>query len=128
MASIAFSTPENTQLLNDALLPNIIKLVNDQIDAPRVLLDAPTLFESGADSICNEVVAIISDKKMRLSRIMSRDGIDEQAALLRINAGKDDNFYIERTNNIIYNDCEQSVLNLKFQKLLTKLLEENLNV
>ena len=71
---------------------------------------------------------VLANQKIRMSRIMQRDNIDEESALLRIKAGKDDNFYIMRTNNIVYNDCEQSVLNLKFEKLLSKLLEERASV
>ncbi len=128
LAAVAFATPSNTELLNKTLLPHIVKLINAELDAPLVLLDAPTLFESGADSLCNEVIAVISDEKTRKQRIMQRDGIDEAAAELRIKAGKPDEFYIEKTNNIVYNDCELSVLNLKIQKLLNKLLEEYNNV
>lgn len=128
LAEIAFSTPENTELLNKTLLPYIMMLVREEITGDRVLLDAPTLFESGADNLCDEIIVVLCDKKIRKKRIMERDGIDEDAAELRIKAGKDDNFYIEKTNNIIYNDCEQSVLNLKLEKLLNKLLEENKNV
>lgn len=128
LAQRAFSTTDKTELLNKTLLPHIVKLINAEINAPRVLLDAPTLFESGADSLCNEIIVILSDEKTRKKRIMERDGIDEEAAMLRIKAGKPDEFYIEKTNNIVYNDCELSVLNLKIQKLLTKLLEENENV
>ena len=128
LAKKAFSTPENTELLNKTLLPYIMTLVKAELDCDLVLLDAPTLFESGADSLCNEVIAVISDEKTRLDRIMARDNIDEEAALLRIKAGKPDEFYIEKTNNIVYNDCELSVLNLKIQKLLTKLMEEYNNV
>lgn len=128
LAEIAFSTPENTELLNKTVLPYIMMLVREEIDCDKVLLDAPTLFESGADSLCDEVIAVISDKKTRLARIMARDNIDEEAALLRIKAGKSDEFYIEKTDNIVYNDCELSVFNLKIQKLITKLLEEHNNV
>ena len=128
LAALAFSSSEKTELLNQTLLPHIVKLIKSQIDVPLVLLDAPTLFESGADSLCNEVIVVLCDKKTRKKRIMERDGIDESAAELRIKAGKEDNFYIERSNNIVYNDCELSVLNLKIQKLLNKLLEENNNV
>lgn len=128
LAQKAFSTPENTELLNKTLLPYIMTLVKAELDCDLVLLDAPTLFESGADSLCNEVIAVISDEKTRLARIMERDGIDEEIAMLRINAGKPDEFYIEKTNNIVYNDCELSVFNLKIQKLLTKLMEEYNNV
>lgn len=128
LAQKAFCSSEKTELLNKTLLPYIVKLINAEINVPRVLLDAPTLFESGADSLCNEVIVVLSDEKTRKKRIMERDGINEAAADLRIKAGKDDNFYIEKTNNIVYNDCELSVLNLKIQKLLNKLLEEYENV
>ena len=128
LAEIAFASPQDTELLNQTLLPQIEKLIRAQIDSPYVLLDAPTLFESGADSLCDEVIVVLSDKKMRKARIMERDGIDEQAAELRINAGKDDDFYIQRTNNIVYNDCELSVLKLKIKKLLNKIMEEHNNV
>ena len=128
LAQKAFSTPSNTELLNQTLLPYVVKLINSEINTERVLLDAPTLFESGADSLCNEVIAVISDEKTRKARIMERDGIDETAAELRMSAGKPEEFYIEKTDNIVYNDCELSVFNLKIQKLLTKLLEEYNNV
>ena len=128
LAGKAFATIESTELLNQTLLPHIVKLINNEINTERVLLDAPTLFESGADSLCNEVIAVISDEKTRKARIMERDGIDEAAAELRMSAGKNDQFYMEKTDNIVYNDCELSVFNLKIQKLLTKLLEEYNNV
>ena len=128
LAALAFSASDKTELLNKTLLPHIVKLIKAQIDVPLVLLDAPTLFESGADSLCDDVIVVLCDEKTRKERIIKRDGIDESAAELRIKAGKDDNFYIERSNNIVYNDCELSVLNLKIQKLLNKLLEENNNV
>lgn len=128
LAKAAFATPKNTELLNKTLLPHIVKLINAEINQPRVLLDAPTLFESGADSLCDEIVVVLCDKKTRKKRIMERDGIDEAAADLRIKAGKPDEFYVEKSHNIVYNDCELSVFNLKIQKLLNKLLEENENV
>ena len=128
LAALAFSASDKTELLNKTLLPHIVKLIKAQIDVPLVLLDAPTLFESGADSLCDDVIVVLCDEKTRKKRIIKRDGIDESAAELRIKAGKDDNYYIERANNIVYNDCELSVLNLKIQKLLNKLLEENNNV
>lgn len=128
LAEAAFCTPDKTELLNKTLLPHIVKLIKAEIDAPLVLLDAPTLFESGADSLCNEVIVVLSGERLRKKRIMQRDGIDEDAALLRIKAGKPDEFYIEKSHNIVYNDCELSVFNLKIKKLLTELLEEYKNV
>ena len=128
LAKKAFASTDTTELLNKTLLPHIMTLLKSEISGERVLIDAPTLFESGADSLCDEVIVVISDEKTRKVRIMERDGIDETAAELRMNAGKPDQFYIEKTDNIVYNDCELSVFNLKIQKLITKLLEEYNNV
>ena len=88
LAQKAFSTRENTELLIKTVFPYITDLVKQEITDDRVLLDAPTLFESGIDNVCDEVIAIISDEKTRLERIMQRDSIDEDAAMLRISAGK----------------------------------------
>mgnify|MGYP001148031281 CR=1 FL=1 len=54
LAALAFSASDKTELLNKTLLPHIVKLIKAQIDVPLVLLDAPTLFESGADSLCED--------------------------------------------------------------------------
>ncbi|MBO4734245.1 MAG: dephospho-CoA kinase, partial [Clostridia bacterium] len=47
LAGIAFSSPDKTELLNETVLPFIKELVLGRIKGDLVLLDAPTLFESG---------------------------------------------------------------------------------
>ena len=70
LAAAAFATAEKTELLNQTLLPHIVKLINVEINTERVLLDAPTLFESGADSICDEIIVIKGDNfSYELSKI-----------------------------------------------------------
>lgn len=117
LAKKAFATRKNTQLLNSTLLPYISKLIYTQIEnCDKVILDAPTLFESGIDEICTKTIAVLADKKTRLSRIISRDGIDEQSALLRINAGKTDDFYRENADIVLYNNGELQNLIDDFKK------------
>ena len=43
-----------------------------------------------------------------------------EEALLRINAGKDDNYYIERADYVIYNNGDEC----EFLHKITKILEE----
>lgn len=128
LAKVAFCTPDKTELLNKTLLPHIVKLIKAQIDKPLVLLDAPTLFESGADSLCDTTVAVLCDTDTRLVRIMNRDGIDRESALLRINAGKSDKFYMEKAKHIVYNESNLSVFEQKIEKILNDIMEENKNV
>ncbi len=119
LAEKAFLGAENTELLNKTIFPFIIKLVENEIkQRNKVLLDAPTLFESGLNSICTKTVAVLADKDLRLKRILSRDLIDENSALLRINAGKSDDFYLERADVVLYNNENIEELNAHFSKLL----------
>lgn len=107
MAAAAFCDREHTELLNRTLLPHIILLVEKQIDGQRVLLDAPTLFESGLDRICDTTLAVLADNDIRISRIIARDGLTLNEAKLRISAGKPDEFYRCRAAYILYNNGDK---------------------
>ncbi len=127
LASIAFATPIKTELLNNIIFPDIIENIMGKIKVAEksynyVLLDAPTLFESGLNSICEIVVGVLSDVKIRKQRIIARDGLTEEDAMVRISAGKDDSFYLENCDKIIYNnDSEQDFIN-KSENILKNFL------
>ena len=123
LAELAFSSKENTELLNNTLLPIIVELIKKEIKGDKVLLDAPTLFESGLDSICDYTVAVLADETLRKMRIIKRDILTEAEALIRMNAGKPDEFYLSRTENIIYNNGD--TLDKEAQNLFKKLLGGN---
>ena len=104
LASIAFSSKENTELLNKAVLPYISEIVISRIKGDFVLLDAPTLFESGINKLCNSTVAVLAPIDIRRKRIIERDRLDLKSANLRLNAGKPDTFYYDNAEKVIIND------------------------
>lgn len=122
LAQKAFKSEESTNLLNKTLLPFVKELVLKEISGEWVLLDAPTLFESGINEICFKTVAVLSDKEIRLCRIMKRDSITKEAALLRINAGKPDEFYLKNCDFIIYNNENENTFNNEFSCLLKEIM------
>ncbi len=127
LAEKAFCCEENTQLLNKTILPFILELIKQEIEKcnnSKILLDAPTLYESGADKLCNAVVAVLSNVENRKQRILSRDNITEAEATLRIGAGKTDEFYKAKTQHILYNDGTLAEFIAHFKALIKK-LEEN---
>lgn len=80
-------------------------------------LDAVELVSSGMAERCELLMGVLSDKKLRAERIMARDGLDEAAAWLRINAQRPDEYYEENCSHIIYNngteeEFKDSVINL----------------
>ena len=104
LAAVAFSNSEKTELLNKTVLPFIKELVLAQIKGDLVLLDAPTLFESGINSICNSTVAVLAPRDLRKARITARDGIDNSAADMRMSAGKPDDFYYKNADIVLENN------------------------
>ena len=127
LAQKAFSSKENTRLLNRTLLPFIVQLVMKECDGERVLLDAPTLFESGLQAKCNATVAVLADEKIRMKRICLRDKISQEDAILRINAGKPHEFYKENADFIIYNNGNAAEFEEQFRDILKEIVRRRDN-
>ena len=125
LARIAFSSYDKTQLINKTILPFIKELILAEIDTDRVLLDAPTLFESGMDKICSKTVAVLADKDKRLKRITERDGISAEDATIRINGGKNDEFFKDNADYVIYNNDSEETFLREISLLLDKIYGGN---
>jgi len=123
LANKAFSAKENTELLNKTIFPFIKELVLKEIDGNKVLLDAPTLFESGLNCICFKTVAVLSDNEIRLKRIIARDNLTESEAKKRMSAGKSDNFYKENADYILYNNSDEQTFLNEFEKVLAEIFK-----
>ncbi|MCR5826662.1 MAG: threonylcarbamoyl-AMP synthase, partial [Oscillospiraceae bacterium] len=63
-------------------------------DAALVGVDAIKLFESGLAAVCDVTVAVTAPESVRVRRIMTRDGIDEAAALARVRAQKPQEVFV----------------------------------
>lgn len=127
LAALAFKTPKATELLNKTLLPHVVKLIKKETNSQNALLDAPTLFESGLNTECVKTIAVLADKKLREKRIIARDKITEDQALLRINAGKTDDFYKTHADCIIYNNGDENAVITRFSNILKEITEEITN-
>ena len=127
LAAVAFKTPENTELLNKTLLPHIVKLVKKETNSKNALLDAPTLFESGLNSVCTAVIAVSANVEIRKERIIKRDGLSPDAADLRINAGKTDEYYKQKADYFLYNNSDEKAFYERFSDILEKIIGGNIN-
>lgn len=109
LAERAFSSKEKTLLLNSITHPAITEKIREIInkkqteDRRGVLIDAIALFESGESELCSFTLAVTAPKELRLERIMKRDGISRQDALLRADAQQDEDFYRKNADFIIEN-------------------------
>ena len=86
-------------------------------------IDAIELFSSNASSRCTTTVGVIADSEVRMKRIMARDRITAEYALMRIHAQRPDQYFIEHCDYILKNngtkeDFYDCCLNL-FTEVLT---------
>lgn len=132
LAAIAFSEPKQTERLNNIMVPLIKAELNTRVARAQtegkryILLDAPTLFESGVDKMCDRKVSVLAAEEVRLQRILSRDGITEEQARLRMSAQKKDAFYTVRSDFVLRNNGTKEEL-LKQGEELAKSLTKSEN-
>lgn len=109
LGAVAFSSSENTERLNSILHPLVMKKVSELISEAkrkgftRVAVDGAALHEAHGETVCDEILCILAPRETRLERILARDGVTEELALLRLNAQKSDEYYRERSDRTIVN-------------------------
>lgn len=130
LAKRAFSSRENTEKLNSITHPFIFAETVRTIDGIRnirkdavIILDAPTLFESRIDVICDYVIAVICPESIRRERIIKRDGLSEADADIRLKAQKDDSFYTEKSDFILNGAEKPENLHMQIKDIILKTLK-----
>ena len=119
LAKKAFSSRENAQLLNDITHPwiflQIMKLCREHIDSgnKKILFDAPLLFESRSEIMCDFVVCVTAPKEVRMERLLKRDGLSREQLEKRMKVQHEDNYYISKADFVI--DGSASLENVKAQ-------------
>ena len=106
LASRAFSSAENTALLGALVHPFVLaetlKILKNVTGC--AVLDAPQLFESSIDVICDRIVSVTADEAVRVRRIMERDGISGEQAKERVSAQLSEDFFCAHSDDVIENN------------------------
>lgn len=111
LGAIVFSAEDKLARLNEIAHFYIRKetvdwLGNEEKNGTRVaVIDAPLLFESGFDALCDIKVTVTADRETQISRITERDGISAEAAEARLSNQKPTFFYVEKSDYVIDNSA-----------------------
>ena len=84
-------------------------------------LDAIELISSGLAEKCGCVIGILADEETRVSRIMARDGISREAALLRVRAQKDAQYFIDNCDRVVENNGGAADFTKRFMNALEEI-------
>lgn len=108
LAAAAFSSAENTNKLNSIMHPAINRVIQEKANTAFenydvVVVDAAAIIESGFADECDYIVVVHAPFDVRMKRIISRDNLSEEDALIRLNGQKADEFYLDKADFVVKN-------------------------
>lgn len=124
LAEIIYTSPEKRKELNSCTFKYIRKEIEREInkekDGAVIVIDAPLLFESELNKICDYVIGVISQKDLQIQRIIKRDHINYEQAQKRLFAQESNEFYISKCDEIIENNNDIGYIEECIQKVVMK--------
>lgn len=130
LAKRAFAAPECTAALNRIIHPAVIEESVRRLHQAQetgclaVILDAPLLFESGAENLCDATIAVVAPDVSRAKRIMARDGITAEQAEERMRAQHGVSYYEEHADYLFDGTVDWSVFDGAVKALLERILRD----
>jgi len=125
LGSLVFANPDKLKLLNSIIKKHLDEHIRNKIKnsvSEVVCLDAPLLIEYEMDKQCDKVIVVLADKDVRIERICKRDGISRQDAENRIKSQKSDDFYLEKSDYIVYNNSDKEKFKREAKEIISELI------
>lgn len=96
---------------------------------PLLAIDAIGLSEGGLAELCRWTIAITAPREARIERLMRREGISREYAVLRIDAQRTDAEFADACDYVLHNDCQTAeAFSQVCLALLKQILGGNTNV
>lgn len=127
VAAAIFADPAVKAQYEAIIFPYITKEIREREEAltaqgfSKILLDAPTLFESGIAASCAQIIAVTAPENTRLARIVARDHITEAQARARMQAQRSEDFFRSHAQHIIVNQGDLAALHAQCSAVIAKL-------
>ena len=86
-------------------------------------MDVPLLYESGFDDLCHKVICVYANIDINIDRLMKRDNLTLDEAMVRINSQMDIEIKKQKAHFIIDNSLDLCYTYSQVDKVINKLLE-----
>lgn len=115
IAAIVFNDKEKLQTLNSLIHPRVGKDWKDWLSSrdyafSYVLKEAALLFESGSFKQLDKIICVAAPDNLRISRVVSRDGVSEEDVKLRMKNQLSQELKISLSQFLILNDEKESLI------------------
>lgn len=120
LASIIFEDEKKREELNKLTFIYVVDEIKRRISKLKkdiIVVNAPLLFESNLNQICDFVIAIIADRNIQIERIMKRDNLTKEAAEKRLNMQNSNEYFEENADYIIHNKESLKDLEKQLKKI-----------
>ena len=112
LAGIVFQDRSQLETLNSIVHPATLKdfarwleeVKASSYDKPFILKEAAILFEAGTGTHLDGILTVYAPKKIRLKRVLKRDGATREEVLARMDKQYPSSYKIFHSDFTIYND------------------------
>ena len=131
LASRAFASDENTNKLNNIMLPSIISEIKNKIEFFKkskeniIAIDAPLLFESKINAFCDVIISVTAGYATRLDRIIKRDNITIDLARKRISIQKPEEYYKDKSDVVLNGELSLDEFEHEAEKVIYQIREKS---
>ena len=112
------------EIVHPKVKEKIFELFEQYKDEQAIFISVPLLYESGFDSMFDKVIMVSVDEKIQLERLMKRNDLSKEEALMRINSQNSQEEKIMRADFIIYNNSDLKSLKKQTQNVIQQLVEK----
>lgn len=128
LGSLVFSDSRAREKLNQVTHPivkdemlRICRQIEREQRPSIIVMDVPLLFESGWDQWMDEVWVVAIPEEMQTARLMKRDGLTREEALLRIHSQLDMEIKRKKAHRVIDNSRSISETKSQIERILLEL-------
>lgn len=116
IAEIIYNNESEREKLNNLTYKYVVDEIKKRVKKEKninIIIDAPLLFESKLDEICDITVAVLAEKSLKINRICTRDNIEPKIAISRLAIQKEDSYYQKKADYIVTNNGKKDEINLE---------------
>ncbi len=100
-----FQNEKAKEKLNSITHPLILAKMKEEIDNLNeriIFLDIPLLFEAKLEYLCDKIICVYLEESLQVKRLMERDHIDYDYAMLKIHSQMDLNIKKDKADYVIH--------------------------